>query len=358
MKVTVMGSTNKGTKEDFNIFGGHCAGICYMPDNFEKILTEKEEKTLKRVKRTMVGGHHSVFDHCFINLYIEGIPKFVAMLINNEKMYVTSEKSARYTVMKDVSELEKTKYEKWKDIFQGLIGKEKLAMENARYLISAMTPTSMAYTVSYRQINYLYQWLKKEAHWGESVWGPACEELCNELEKTGFIEEEIKDQKQRSLSMLGSKEEVVDTPEYFGDVYSTCYMGSLAQLAQAQRHKTLDYKIWMGEMEFYVPPIIAGSKYEKEWLEDYEGILLPQGGMYWIRERGTKENFILKCKERLCSAAQLEIAQQTKYTLEKYINNGNKDLDVYNHGARCTFPDFTCTEPCGWAEGIKLERKF
>ena len=57
-------------------------------------------------------------------------------------------------------------YEKWIKIYQNEIQKEypqmkekqvlKLAQENARYLISIFTPaTSMEYTVSLRQLNYI-----------------------------------------------------------------------------------------------------------------------------------------------------------------------------------------------------------
>ena len=33
-----------------------------------------------------------------------------------------------------------------------------------------------------------------------------------------------------------------------------------------------------------------------------------------VNERGTIENFVLKCTERLCGAAQLEIMEQTQRT--------------------------------------------
>ena len=44
-----------------------------------------------------------------------------------------------------------------------------------------------------------------------------------------------------------------------------------------------------------------------------------------VNERGTWENFVLKCTERLCGAAQLEIMDQTKLILDKYIEKTKND---------------------------------
>ena len=48
--------------------------------------------------------------------------------------------------------------------------------------------------------------------------------------------------------------------------------------------------------------------------------ITPQGELVRISEKGKYDDFVLKCKERLCSAAQLEIMMQTKETLLKYTN--------------------------------------
>ena len=86
----------------------------------------------------------------------------------------------------------------------------------------------------------------------------------------------------------------------------------------------------------------------------------------WIRETnaigiisksGKYEDFILKCKERLCSAAQLEIMQQTRETLLKY----KKSLEESNSPLatdRGTFPDFECSQDCHFTEGKLLIRKI
>ena len=134
-------------------------------------ITQKIKYTVqRRVKGNIESGHHSVFGHPTYNLILEGIPKILAMILNNEKIYNTSEKSARYTKM-EPSEQEKVLYEKWIEIYKKQISEnspqidekrvEKLAQENARYLISVFTPaTTMGYTVSFGQLNYILHWFE------------------------------------------------------------------------------------------------------------------------------------------------------------------------------------------------------
>jgi hypothetical protein len=93
--------------------------------------------------------------------------------------------------------------------------------------------------------------------------------------------------------------------------------------------------------------------------------ITPQGELVKINEMGKYEDFILKCKERLCSAAQLEIMLQTKKTLLQYqksLEESNsplaKDIKKYTNGARCTFPDFNCSSDCKFNEGKLLVRKI
>ena len=73
------------------------------------------------------------------------------------------------------------------------------------------------------------------------------------------------------------------------------------------------------------------------WLEDMNSLadLYPQGMLIQINERGTAENFILKCKERVCGCAQLEIMKQTYEILNKYIEKTKayqkKFIIIYYH---------------------------
>ena len=164
-------------KQEAILLSGKIAGVCYDKEGFNHLINEDEEKTKRRVDMTLNNGHHSVYDHIMINFNIENIPKILAMILNNEKEYTTSEKSARYTPVESsssISNVEIELYNKWTDIFINEINKrykdvltankiKKLAQENARYLITVFMPTQMIYTTSLRQINYIASWLKKYA---------------------------------------------------------------------------------------------------------------------------------------------------------------------------------------------------
>lgn len=59
-----------------------------------------------------------------------------------------------------------------------------------------------------------------------------------------------------------------------------------------------------------------------------------------------------ECTERLCGSAQLEIMEQTKITMLKYLEATKEQPELYNYllpyskGARCTFPGWECNSPC------------
>jgi len=372
MEITVKASTKPGYDlpvDDALYFGGISAGICYMPDDYETITNEPVEKTNSRAEQTLRSGHHSVFDHCSYSLLLVGIPKILAMILNNEKVYSTSEKSARYTRM-EPSEQEKVLYKKWSRIIERRISNvyplmseiqtKKLAQENARYMISVFTPTTMQYTTTLRQLNYIISWMK----------GFIVEEFENELfdklkphlkefiAQTRFLYVDgLNDSaKHRSLSIFDSRTE---RKESFGETYCTTYLGSFAQLAQAHRHRTIDYKMrLLDESSYYIPPIIEDdANLVCEWLHDLESVsqFFPRGMMVSIRERGTYEMFILKTQERLCSSAQLEISRQTFETLKSYLQaTKHVDPDVFGilnrhrSGVRCT-SGYNCIKRCNGA---------
>ena len=369
---------------------GKIAGVCYDKEGFNHITNESEEKTLKRVDMTLNNGHHSVYDHITLNLNLQNVPKILAMVLNNEHQYTTSEKSARYTpvVRKEGSIItleEERLYNKWIDIFKVKIKDQygnvyndskiqKLAQENARYLVTVFMPTTLIYSTSLRQINYIASWMEDYImnHNCNDIFEVKLEHVMNEFinqlsDRNILVEGLMKNEKERSLSLF--EKDLDKKEEYFGNVYSTNYMGSFAQLAQAQRHRTLDYQMEMlSEKEYFVPPIIADDQMlVDEWLGDMQIVrgVNPQGELIKINEIGKYEDFILKCKERLCSAAQLEIMQQTRETLLKYkkaLEESNNplasDIEKYSHGARCTFPDYTCSSDCGFKEGKTLTRKI
>ncbi|MDD2625416.1 MAG: FAD-dependent thymidylate synthase [Bacilli bacterium] len=368
---------------------GKIAGVCYDKEGYKHLENEPIEKTNKRIDMTLNNGHHSVYDHINISLNLQNIPKILAMVLNNEHQYTTSEKSARYTpVVKEegstITELEENLYNKWLEIFKEKNKDQyryiyndskiqKLAQENARYIVTVFMPTQMIYTTSFRQINYLASWMDKYTYktnnndFGKKL-GKNMEDFYFELLRLNILESGLMfNEKDRNISLFGK--ELNKKEEIFSDIYQTTYKGSFAQLAQAQRHRTLDYKIeLLDEKEYFVPPIIKDDEQlVEEWLNDMNKVkdFYPQGELVYINEIGKYDDFILKCKERLCSSAQLEIMQQTKATLVKYkdslekSNNPLKDnIKLYSKGARCTFPDYTCSNDCNFKEGKLLSRKI
>ena len=397
MNVRIVGSTKPGyvlPKVEAMNFGGKAAGICYMPEDFDAILAEDVKKTMNRADGTLESGHHSVHDHVYYNLLLENVPKIIAMILNNEGMYTTSEKSARYTKMEPSPE-ELVLYNKWLEKFYNLISEKyearylkyfeskknpyekavtaikKLAQENARYMISVFTNTTMEYTVSFRQLNYILTFFKNFIVMEENTdFNVKLKSAMKEF--ISAIPEDVKeiklnsDAKERKLSIF---DERISRKEAFSETYCTTYKGSFAQYAQAQRHRTLDYTMrFLDEFEFYIPELIKDNEeLVKEWSEDMKSVAhkYPQGMLISIRERGSYENFVLKCKERLCGCAQLEIALQTKETLNKYLAETKESeeevyeyLSKYSKGARCTFPNFKCKNVCIWGAKDAFNRKI
>ena len=369
MKIEIIASTKVGysmSKEEALDFSGKSAGICYLPDTVETLFAESPEKTQRRVNGNIKSGHHSVFGHPTYNLCFEGIPKILAMVLNNEKIYNTSEKSARYTHMTP-SVQENTLYEKWIHIFEDVISSKypefdskrilKLAQENARYLISVFTPaTVMEYTVNFGQLNYIINWAKDYINNADdSAFSLKLKDVFKEfLDAMPDLEVDGLDSriKNRSFSLFSTRP---NRYEEFGENYCTSYLASFAQLAQAQRHRTLSYEMSLLDTpEYYIPPIIRGTDLENSWLEDISSLsqYFPQGMLVKINERGTIENFVLKCTERLCGSAQLEIMEQTSEIMNKYLAATVDKPELHNYllpyskGARCTFPGWKCNSPC------------
>ncbi|MBE6140482.1 MAG: FAD-dependent thymidylate synthase [Firmicutes bacterium] len=373
------------------LLSGRIAGICYDKEGFKHLEQESIEKTLKRVQNTLYSGHHSVYDHIYISFNIQNIPKILAMILNNERQYTTSEKSARYTPIEKnndsiITNEEVNLYYKWLEIFKTKISQRygnvfkknkitKLAQENARYLITVFMPTQMIYTTSLRQINYIVSWLdeyRNNANLNNDFEKKLClaiDQFINELDRLNVLESGLlKNEKNRKITLFGENLDL--KKEIFQEFYLTTYKGSFAQYAQAQRHRSLAYQLEiLAEKEYFIPPIIEDDQLlVEEWLNDLDKIkdIYPQGELVLICEMGSYEDFILKkCTERLCSEAQLEINNQTKVTLEKYYKHLSENnhplaqhLNQYRLGARCTFPNFKCSSPCSFEEGIKLKRKI
>lgn len=382
-------------------YSAKLAGECYEPEGWEKLKNESEKKTAFRENLTLSMEHQTPYEHVNIGFEAINIPKILAMVLNNERQCSTSEKSARYTAIvpnsdteikdlpvgegtdKSITEAEVELYKKWMMIFRVKIkdtyGKcfddkkiEKLAQENARYLVTVFASTKMVHTLPLIQLNrivtYMKEYMQKEnkTEFDERLI-ESFKEFITCLENVNVLDDKMQSNfKSRSLSLFA------DGPierDEFGYSYATNYKGSFAQLAQAQRHRTLEYGMsFLEEKEFFIPPILLSDPMlVDEWLNDITSVanVNPQGELVSINELGTYSKFILKTKERLCSAAQQEIMAQTRATLLKYKDALEasehplaENIKVYSLGARCTFPDYNCAKSCGFKEGIDLTRKI
>ena len=377
MIITIGASTKEGyelSRKEALLMGGRAAGICYEPGM--EFRDEPLTQTEARIKRTLDSAHQSVYEHGHYKLDIVGMPKALVMILNNQNAYVTSEKSARFTQMQS-SGREKELYDKWMGILNGLIQtkypkipedkRQKLAQENARYMTSVFTLTKMSHTLSFRQLNFFMHWFedfskRTDLTDYERRLIPYMQAFNQTLERFYVLELNPAD-RLRHLTLFAERER----KEEFGENYCVNYEGTPAQLAQAQRHRTLRYE--MGRIHgvpntFFAPPIIEDQYLLEEWGRDIISVAdaYPQGMLIRINERGAVEDFVSKLGERLCGNAQLEIALQSKETLNKYLEATKEDpvvhsyLTQYARGARCTFPDYTCKSRCGWGAKKALER--
>ncbi len=377
MKIELKASTaNINAKDDAFNFSRAAARVCYSKYDFDTLYRE-DSKAL--VEQLLNSGHHSPFEHVALTFYISDIPKIGAMILNDESPYVTSEKSARYTKMQ-LTGIEASLYEKWVEIFMKLIAEKysfleeekvkKLAMENARNLTSIFTPTKMLYTTSFRQLNYLMclfeDFINKNSKKTDVFTRNIIffmTEFNSQLKI--FREERLNPfSKKRFLRFFNQ----IETRECFSFVYYTKYKASFSYLAQAQRHRTLNYSMsFIDDFEFFVPPILDSQKLIDEWNEDMNSLRdnIPQGTFINVYESGTYFDFISKITERMCGHAQLEIMIKSRELLLKYIENTKEDfpeiyeeLLLYSNGPKCTFPDVKCASPCPFGKKQALGRKI
>ncbi len=357
MKFELIGSTgNMKTLEEMLKFSQNCARVCYSKEDYADI--EKEPLNMELIERMIKSGHHSVFEHINLTFYIKGIPKILAMILNNEKQYATSEKSARYTQMSDIKPEQKEKYDKWMEILIPEIGRvfprlkdseereksiKKLAQENARYMTSVFTPTKMVHTVNLRQLNFLiYEFERfREKSQRNSFNNYLSFYMERFLDQVNWLKVDgLENQTRRKLSFLSDR--IVE--EKFGEAYSTSYLMSFAGLAQAHRHRTINYNISGGtELEaplgFFIPDIIP-RHLRAEWIMDLREIAesdFPQAQLVRVNERGIKEDFISKMTLRLCGHAQYEIMENTLETALNYAEHDQEIKEMLSTGKpQCT----------------------
>lgn len=377
MDIQLVASTNrlKDVKKMIDL-SQKCGRVCYTEKDFLDVLKERADKGLQ--KRLIGSGHHSVFEHINFTFNFMGIPKALAMILNNEKQYATSEKSARYTIMKDMEPEQREKYDKWMDILIPKIDKiypqmkneddrakaiKKLAQENARYMTSVFTPTKMVHTINLRQLNYIQDEFEKilagdtplaeGRFWYRLI--PSLESFLAQTEKWRF--KGLENQTDRHISLFNQRE----VKNYFKDLYSTSYLMSFAGLAQAQRHRTINYnissdiKLPSSNSEFFIPEVIPNSLRE-QWIDDLMEVSkydFPQAQLVKVNERGTIEDFRSKAMLRLCGHAQHEIMKNTLKTAKKYKQYQQEYENALS--PKCQ-QGFKCNEPCVWTGKRALER--
>lgn len=363
--------------ENLKRFAGAEGGICYMSKPYFDSYVTDPVKALNRFITIASTGHHSVAGHSQVALLLEGVPKIIAMFLNNLNDYETSEKSGRYTVMTGNTEAEMEVYNKWcaklqaviKDTYGDKIDDrtvDKLAKENARYFLSIFTPTTMGYTTSIRQFNYIIDWAERYAvmetpdNYFFIMLKKYFADLAVQLKEILYVPE-LRDFKNRQGLDMIDFVNAEGVEEQFGKFYTVGYMGTFAELAQAQRHRTLFYNTYFDGISrmFYIPPIIRGTDLEDEWYKDMEKVAeyIPTGTMIYIEESGKLDYFYLKSMERNCGRAQLEIMQQNIATGEYFYENIDKfpavcqemiKKNTINGCPKMKGQTLKCKEPCVW----------
>ena len=370
---------------------GLCANVCYSdgysPNTLENNMFSDASihKNKGRFQKVIETYHHSIADHAFVSVYLGNISKMLAMALNSLEFYATSERSGRFTKMSAEREEEQLLYDKWMIILKDRIKEtypniedkrvEKLAQENARYFLSVLNKTtSMVHTTSYRQWSYISQWLQdfydyiQNTELSSKFYKLLAEEMkvLSDLIRKNICSNEIVEFKNRKLDFFARQtgNPIINSPDSYGYSYITHHKCSFACLAQEQRHRTLKYYMDFdgNSREFYVPYILDDNL-AKEWLHDMKiaSKWFPNGTLVNVVESGRVDDFILKCKERLCGRAQLEVAKVTESTLNLMFMYSNSNIldDMFVKGervkAKCDLIG-TCKEPCEFGPKNCLNR--
>lgn len=369
--------------EDLLERAGRYASACYSDDGYVE-----DGKSKSHIARFCIkNGHHSIFDHFNITFIMKDIPKVLCLYLNNIGSYNTTEKSGRYSNFTTDSDAGKY-YEKWKTKFENIIMKSdrikesikkdaklvtKLAMENARYFLPYDVETDIVYTISYRNLSYLISIFKNNKYDEnfEKIKNEFLDEICS-IKELGLDEVKL-DYKDGQSFYLEDK--LINKPldnnndEYIIEIgynqYNVRYQCSIACFAQLQRHRTIDYIFHINHnnsdgIRYYIPPIINNdSKFDEELTEYINDMtrliddkkIIPQGYLIDVHEYGTISAFRLKCLERLCGRAQLEICDLTNNINKRLCELAGFDesypfYDSEKSLTRCK--NHKCSEPCSY----------
>lgn len=407
------------------------AAICYKEPSLDSVVSpemvrksESDAILLNRGINTLRDEHTTPSEHQMVSLEITGAPKIFLMVLNNEKQYTADERSLRYTKVEEnanISKREVELYNKWLNKLEEIITDKyldfylkfsksekmakstinKLARENARYMVSVFMPTTTTYTVPFIQLNKLISYMKKVIDNPldklEEMLIPYFEEFISKCEELNIVitnkslydaikdDEEIlqlvskrhpniienkdntnlfyKNSKNVDLSLFSKRNAFsgINMANEYGVNISYNNYESFACLAQEQRHRTIDCEMLIpDEFMCYVPPILEDNqKLKEEWINDMNSIkdVFPQGQLVKVNRCSSIRN-ILKfvSQERSCERAQLEIQRVYTNDIIPDIYNGlninNKDnlkeeISPYVKKLRCRYPNYRCPSPCG-----------
>lgn len=373
--------------EDLKRFSGAEAGICYMSKPYFDSYVSDPVKAAKRFVTVSSTGHHSIAGHAQVSVLFEDMPKILAMYLNNLNDYETSEKSGRYTVMDGQTDKEIELYNKWREIFEKKINEvynqpggktlidektvNKLAMENARYLLSVFMPMTMGYTASLRQWNYIIDWAERyissdlpNNYFFTNVkkWMGV---LVSQLKEILYVDE-LRDFKGLNGFNMINPDEKRMVVEQYGRVYNVKYDVTFAVYAHLHRHRTLLFNMYFDGIsrKFYVPKIIRGTDLENEWLKDISSLadIVPTGTLISAEESGRLDKFFLRAMERNCGRALLETMDNAFEVYDKFMTHYNmfgsaEQTLLDKHTIRSQDGSYKpkmkgqllkCKEPCIW----------
>lgn len=402
---------NGFSNEELKDIVGKIACICYTAKDYDQFFSEEQDKSIKRANNLLKNGHHSPFDQIYFTLYLSNVAKITAMAFNGERSYATEEGSDRYRPMK-LSRNEQQDFDNLSALYLGRIQEitpnpckyvqrraEKLAFENARYCMPTdIHYKDLFYTVSLRQLNYIYHWAKD---FRAEDYPAVCKNMETDLadfvkfvEDFGLLMPNLKDHFDRGFSFFRNKQPIVDE---YGYHYTLNYEASIACAGQMERHRFLDCHYTLpndtDEIKFYIPDMIKDSPKlsdEVQAIYDKYRKRYPQGSIGVFTESAKLDDFLRVLYERDCAMAQYEINKVVQHNLSTYINGlqqSNKDilklvpknpqqdtahdlylrkkqeqniecvkiLEHYKNKQYCQANGHCKAECCGWDEGRNFE---
>jgi len=335
-------NTQDVTMENVKSLVGKYASICYSSKNFDEFINEPSEESVKRADNLLRDGHHSPFDQIYFTFYVDQATKITLMALNGGNFYATEEGSDRYRPMK-LSNNEQQDFDFLTELYKNKIKEitpnpckyiektlNKKAIENARYCMPTdMQYKNMFYTVSLRELNYLYNWAKS---FKLENYDPICKYMVEDLkdfttslEKLGCVDTRLKDPFNRGFRFFKNK--TTNPVEEFGYNYCMKYVCSIACGAQLERHKFNECHFALpkntDDLEFYIPNFIVKDLRKKQEVESiYEKYRnrYPQGSLGTMTETGNIDKILRVLYERDCGMAQYETNDVMQKNVTKYIN--------------------------------------